>query len=78
MARQWHRLPAAKSRPCTGGRGSAGCSPCSWCTPESAAGLTGAAILTKDVGGLAATDDVTATIIDQLEPAPAGYADGDP
>jgi isocitrate/isopropylmalate dehydrogenase len=39
---------------------------------------TGAAILTSDAGGTATPDDVTATIIDQLEPAPAGYADGDP
>ena len=38
----------------------------------------GAAILTKVIGGSATTDDVTATIIDELEPAPAGYADGDP
>jgi hypothetical protein len=43
-----------------------------------AAGLTGAAVLTKDVGGTAATDDVTATIIDELEPASAGYGEGDP
>jgi len=37
----------------------------------------GAAILTKDIGS-ATTDDVTAPTIDQLEPAPAGYTDGDP
>ena len=35
-----------------------------------------AVILTSDVGGTATTDDVTATIIDRLEPA--GYADGGP
>jgi hypothetical protein len=37
-----------------------------------------AAIPTKDVSGTATTDDITATVIDQLDPSPSGYADGDP
>ena len=39
---------------------------------------TGAVIVTSDACGTATPDDVTSTVIYQLELAPAGYADGDP